>query len=85
MHGARGRSLQKKSFCILFFAFQPVTYCGFESGGHPLMNSLPRAPDPFWRICRAVEVANFFVKKKSSNLLHFTLCVPSAEHSSIRR
>ena len=31
---------------------------GFESGGHPLMNSLPKASDPFLRICRAVEVAN---------------------------
>ena len=31
---------------------------GFESGGHPLMNSLPKASDHFLRICRAVEVAN---------------------------
>jgi hypothetical protein len=30
---------------------------GFESGGHPLMNSLPKASDHFLRICRAVEVA----------------------------
>ena len=46
---------------------------GLERGGHPLMNSLPKASDHFLRICRAVEVANTTV-----NTLGFQIASPSS-------